>query len=128
MKDFKSIEEAQEAFKKQGEELDTIQSQLTQCQSDLKTAKSDLSESEKKLKAANANITELQQIIADIRSSKSTEGSKPYFKQDKDTYDVLAKSAHWNGKIVTAEQICKDKQLQTELIKANVGFIVKREN
>lgn len=104
MAKFKNIDEAEAAFEQ------------------LEKEHADLVKTNKKLEA---DLKEKDGIIADIRSAKTKGGGKPSFTFQKETYEVGAKEASWNGKIITAEQICKDSKLQAELIEAGVGFITK---
>lgn len=103
MEKFKTLEEAQEAFNAKAEELKKV-----------------LAENEQ----LKADSTEKDAIIADIRGKKTVQ-EKPNFTLDKQNYEVSVKSASWNGKVITAEEICKNKSLQKELIEAEVGFIEK---
>lgn len=103
MAKFKTLQEAQEAFDAQSEELGKVSAENKQLKADL---------------------DEKDEIIASIRGAK-TAASKPNFTLNKKTYEVDVKSTSWNKTVITAEEICADKNLQAELIEAGVGFITE---
>ena len=105
MSKFKTLEEAQEAFDALTAEHAELQKTAAQQDADLK---------------------EKDQIIAEIRASKVSKSSLPEFTLNKVAYEVTAASANVDGKIVTAEEICKNKELQTLLVEGGYGIIRKK--
>lgn len=79
---------------------------------------------EKTIAQQAADLKEKDQVIADMRTSSKGKGEVPSFVHtDKKRYGVYVKSTSWKHKLISAEDICKDKDLQKALIAARVGFI-----
>jgi predicted nuclease with TOPRIM domain len=103
---FKNIEEAEAAFQEQSEKLEALKKENKQLEADNK---------------------ELQDVIASVRASKTKGAELPTFTFEKETYEVLA-NARLNRTTYTAEQICKSKELQKQLVELGAGVIRKRRS
>lgn len=101
MSKFKSLEEAQDAFDSLSKDHIALKETCDEQES---------------------IINDQKALITEIRGAK-TASSAPSFTLNKETYVVKAASFNWEGKTVTASELCKNKELQAKLIEAGVGFI-----
>lgn len=81
---------------------------------------------DEKNKQQAADLDELREAFNELRSSK-TVAKNPEFTLNKRTFKVLTASFRHKQKVVTAEELVKNKDLQVELIGLQSGVIQEVE-
>lgn len=81
-----------------------------------------IAEKDASIKQLTADLAEQMELVAELRKG-SVKAAKPSFTLKGKTYEVEAGQFKHGEEIITAAQLCDNKELQAELVEMGVGFI-----